>query len=187
MLDSGERVTANFLHGKFNNQLSVGDYIVKNQVLGTEDNWGLGDYNAKSKTTSCGGNVHLHTDIADSASVFGFVQALLNGDGGTPDANLDKDDLKVHYGNSAKGVRSPNYYSPDDAFNNHSELLPWLSMSNGQPDHLNYDVYGVANQPVYGSLTLRRTSAKQFKQLGIGGVEYGTNKSDDLFISKKTI
>ena len=60
-------------------------------------------------------------------------------------------------------------------------LLPFFSRSQISPNENNYDVYGVVNQPLYGSLALKPTEKKTFNNVGVGGVMYGTTTSDDLF------
>jgi hypothetical protein len=63
-------------------------------------------------------------------------------------------------------------------------LLPFLSRTIISIDQKNYDVYGIVNQPVYGALALNPEQDKTFNNVGIGGVVYGTNTSDDLFLNK---
>ncbi|MFZ2726815.1 MAG: hypothetical protein WAX77_11230 [Methylococcaceae bacterium] len=167
LLDSGETIQTNLLHGEFLATLSNNSYLAKSQYLGTEDNRGLGSVNKKG-IVSCGA-VHLHTEISSTTSLAWIctANAVPSADGQTQlDTKYSKDELIGHYD---KNRLSRIYYSPDDTFNKHSELLPWLSNNNSNitPSSVNFDVYGIINQPLYGQMLLSRENAKDFKAIGI--------------------
>ncbi len=166
LLNSGEVVKANLLHGDYENTLKNNDYLAKKQLLGTESNNGDGI------------PVHLHTEIASTtSSAWVYTSNAIPDKNGTREytnngkgaliESYDKDGLIAHYD---KNKYSPIFYSPDDTFNNHLELLPWLSnnSSNTTPSSSNFDVYGIAGKPFYGKMELKRTTKeKSFNAISI--------------------
>jgi hypothetical protein len=169
LLDSGETVQTNLLHGAFLDSILTNSYLAKGQYLGTEDNRASGVVNRTTGAVSSCLATHLHTEIASTTSLAWIctANAIPSANGNTlPDAKYSKDELTGHYD---RNNLSRIYYSPDDTFNNHSELLPWLSnnSNNTTPSSANFDVYGVVNQSLYGQMVLKRTNAKDFKAIGI--------------------
>jgi hypothetical protein len=165
LLRSGEVVDVNFFHAKIDTALAPQKlgYIAKQQYIGIESNQGAGIPS------------HLHVEVSDRASpAWVCTNTARPGLSGNPDDNLAKDNLQAHYGDGYCKVgtsvqynnQSPIYFGPGEVFAQ-SELLPYLSLSNPTPSFTDYDVYGIANQPLYGQLQMHRDNSKTFQGVGI--------------------
>lgn len=164
LLNNGETVQANLLHGNYDGSIQKNDYVVKQQSLGTESTKG-----------ACGSQ-HLHTEIASIPKLSWVYTSNAIPDlygNRIPDENYQKDDLTAYYDKNRfdkKGLENPIYYSPDATFDKdkHSELLAWLAIDNLTPSfESGYSVYGIVNNPLYGQLNLKRVNSKLFKAIGI--------------------
>ncbi|MBF0524100.1 MAG: M23 family metallopeptidase [Deltaproteobacteria bacterium] len=107
-----------------------GEYVSKGSKLGIMGNTGHSDY------------PHVHFEIKDSDGLgpyFGYIDS-------TEFINWEHEDPDKH------GYHDP--YFVYDQNNPTRVLLPFLSITNQNPDETHYDVYGVRNEPIYGSLNV---------------------------------
>lgn len=164
LLDSGESVIFNFLHmASLDADVVADDYVAQYQYFGPEGNSCLG-----------GGNAHMHVEASDTeTSTWLCDAAAFPGDGGTSDPQFRKDALEPHYDegcvyqstNRPNGVRSQIFYRPSEV-TARSDLLPYVS-PNPNPSPQNYAVYGEADSPLYGTVTLFRENQLQFDEIAV--------------------
>lgn len=65
-----------------------------------------------------------------------------------------------------------------------SVLFPFFSFLNDAPNFGNYEVYGIANKPLYASITLSPIKEKTFNNIGVGGRIYNNDgEIRDVFIN----
>jgi murein DD-endopeptidase MepM/ murein hydrolase activator NlpD len=158
LMDNGEYVKVNLLHQQSLN-VTANTYITKCQLIGKEGNKGLSQPNLDA-------NTHLHFEVAGQVSLAWVPTSKACPGDGCSDSdrttNFDIDNLTAHYKiTSATEKDTPFngrvWYDPD-VFSTHSEAMPYLSRSSTViPSFSNYDVYGIANKPIYGSLNLTGT------------------------------
>ena len=61
-------------------------------------------------------------------------------------------------------------------------LIPYLSRSQATPNADNYDVFGIANAPLYAALPLRPTPTRTFHAIGVGGQRYANKAVANAFL-----
>lgn len=67
---------------------------------------------------------------------------------------------------------------------NYQVLIPYFSFSASSPGMGNYDVYGLADRPLYASITLTPPAARVFTNIGVGGRLYGSEAEiRDIFLN----
>ena len=154
LMNDGKYINVNLLHLHEVNDIN-NKYITKYQLLGREGNKGLGFNDLDT-------NTHLHFEVAGQISLAWVPTAeacLGNGcvNGVGRSTVYDIDDFSAYYRITSNAHRELPFnnrvwYNPD-TLTTHTEAIPFMSMKNN-PSSVNYDVYGVADKPLYGNINL---------------------------------
>ncbi|RKZ81956.1 MAG: hypothetical protein DRR19_21455, partial [Candidatus Parabeggiatoa sp. nov. 1] len=171
LLNSGDTVRFNLMHMNPVYVTIDENFLSKYQFLGRESNYAC---------DGCGAHLHLEVSETGPNNEWVFSNSAHPGDGVARDNVDNLDDLIPHYGGSSRGGNSAIYFNPTEV-GRKRELLPYLSWQQN-PTSGSYSVFGYANKPLYGSLSLNRENEADFHQVGIiaqtaGTTNRNTNRS----------
>jgi hypothetical protein len=181
LLTSGDKLLSVDSHLESKSVSVIGSRIAKGQKLGPIGCSGSTICGWCSTPSSCSGNKHVHHEFrvaglphADQYSdlwPFGYMnQAEANELRNSGEATIT---IQTALSRAFKSVSD---------LQSQQVLIPYLSFSNSAPTSSNYDVYGIANQSLYASITVTPASAKTFTNLGVGGRVYGDDTQNrDVF------
>ena len=149
LVNTGEYFQVNLLHSdNIDPNIILNNFIVKNQFVGNKS--GIG-----SDGTIAFDDFHLHLEVSDAVNITAPLTA--NAHPGPEDLRpsvFSKAGLTAHYVSTNTNVR---YYNPNDFVATKTEAIPFLSRSSDSPSNIEYDVYGIASENIYGGLNLEGT------------------------------
>jgi murein DD-endopeptidase MepM/ murein hydrolase activator NlpD len=150
LVNTGEYFIVNLLHSSgIDSDIAENNYIAKDQFIGIKS--GIGSDGTVSFAP------HLHLEVSNSTTLTTPLTENSHpgpGDLRPSDPAFVKGGLIAHYVSTNTAVR---YYNPNEFAGIKREAIPFLSRSHTFPTESDYDVYGIADTTIYGSVNLTGT------------------------------